>query len=133
MRLYTNMRVILTALGVVAAMANLGCSSDPNAFQPITFGAKPWTPPPGWDPEPPCAVGYFVAIDSCSGCTGISYALCVGDRFSQCVCGGPATPATTCPQMLACDANDFPPINWTEFTLYAGPGWAGRNRAGDGG
>ena len=63
----------------------------------------------------------------------ISYALCVGDTFSQCVCGGPPTPGATCPQMFVCDVNDFPPQNWVEFTMYAGPGWAGLTNRADAG
>jgi hypothetical protein len=80
--------------------------------------------------------GYFVAIDTCQGCTGISYALCDGDQFSQCVCGGSFSSGASCPQQLPCSTDDFPPPNWVEFTDYAGPGWAGldlKADAGDGG
>jgi hypothetical protein len=133
MRRLAKLPPALAVLVALAATANLRCSSDQNAFQPIAYGAKPWTPPPGWDPEPPCAVGYYIAIDTCSGCTGLSYALCVGDTFSQCVCGGPPTPGATCPQMFVCDVNDFPPQNWVEFTMYAGPGWAGLTNRADAG
>ena len=138
MRVRMKGRFIFAAATFLAAATHLAaCSGSPNAFQPIAYGAKPWQPPPGWDPEPPCSTGYYVAIDSCPGCTGISYALCVGDNFSQCVCGGPFTPGATCPQTLACSVDDFPPQNWTEFTDYAGPGWAGLKSgaagAGDGG
>ena len=105
--------------------ANLACSDNSRSFQPVTFGAQPWEPPAGWDPEPPCAVGYFIAIYGCPGCTGISYALCEGTSFTQCACGGPFWPGAMCPQTLPCSSNDFPPQNWTEFIDYAGPGWAG--------
>jgi hypothetical protein len=108
-----------------AAAADLSCYELPRDFQPITYGAKPWTPPSGWDPEPPCATGYYVAIDSCPGCTGISYALCTGVTFSQCACGGPFWPGAECPKSLVCCTNDFPPVNWLELTKYSGPGWAG--------
>ena len=107
-----------------------GVRNDPNAFQPIAYGARPWQPPPGWDPEPACSTGYFVAIDSCPGCSEISYALCVGNVFDQCVCGGPSWPGAICPQQLPCSENDFPPRNWLEFTDYAGPGWAGLSMLG---
>jgi hypothetical protein len=113
------------AAAFLAVVAHIACSGEANSFQPITYGAKPWLPPAGWDPEPPCSTGYYVAIDSCMGCSGISYALCTGDTFSQCVCGGPFTPGATCPQTLVCSVDDFPPQNWMEFTDYAGPGWAG--------
>jgi hypothetical protein len=138
MRVRVKVRFVVAALAFVAAAAHLGCSDEANSFQPVAYGAKPWLPPPGWDPEPPCPTGYYVAIDSCTGCTGLSYALCDGDTFSQCVCGGPFTPGAACPQTFACSANDFPPQNWAEFTDYAGPGWAGLKAgsgaaAGDGG
>jgi hypothetical protein len=110
--------------------AGAGCVNDPNAFQPIADGARPWQPPPGWDPQPACPTGYFVAIDSCAGCSDISYALCVGNVFDQCVCGGPPWPGAICPQGLPCSENDFPPRNWLEFTDYAGPGWAGLSMGG---
>lgn len=115
---------------VSLAAAGAGCVNDPNAFQPIAYGARPWQPPPGWDPEPACSTGYFVAIDSCPGCSEISYALCVGNVFDQCVCGGPSWPGAICPQGLPCSENDFPPRNWLEFTDYAGPGWAGLSMLG---
>jgi hypothetical protein len=99
--------------------------AGPDAFQAVAYGARPWTPPPGWDPEPPCGTGYYVAIDTCPGCNGISYALCTGTNFTQCTCGGPFTPGATCPQTFVCATDDFPPQNWLEFTDYAGPGWAG--------
>ena len=95
------------------------------AFQPVADGAKPWDPPAGWDPEPPCVTGCYVAIDSCNGCKGISYALCTGGTFTQCACGGPFWPGVECPNSLVCCANDFPPYNWMECTTYSGPGWAG--------
>jgi hypothetical protein len=107
-----------------------GCVNDPNAFQPIAYGARPWQPPPGWDPQPACSTGYFVAIDSCPGCSGISYALCVGNAFHQCACGGPSWPGAICPQQLVCSKDDFPPRNWLEFTDYVGPGWAGLSMSG---
>jgi len=135
MRARTKVR-FLVAVAVAALLggaALVACSGDANSFQPITYGAKPWQPPAGWDPEPPCPVGYYVAINSCTGCTGISYALCVGDNFSQCVCGGPFTPGATCPQTFACSTDDFPPQNWAEFTDYAGPGWAGLKAGADAG
>jgi hypothetical protein len=119
--------IIVFATFMVAA-ASLTCSTRPDAFQPITSGAKPWDPPPGWNPQPPCVVGYFVAIDSCDGCNGLSYALCVGHSFNQCVCGGSSWPGAVCPQTFACSADDFPPYNWVEFVDYAGPGWAGLSR-----
>ena len=119
---------VWAAVSLTAAGA--GCVNDPNAFQPIAYGARPWQPPPGWDPEPACPTGYFVAIDSCAGCSDISYALCVGNVFDQCVCGGPSWPGAMCPQGLACSENDFPPRNWLEFTDYAGPGWAGLSMLG---
>jgi hypothetical protein len=116
--------------GVLALLLAIGlgpgCSAGgPDAFQPIAYGARPWSPPPGWDPEPPCSTGYYVAIDSCAGCGGISYALCTGVSFTQCTCGGPFRPGATCPQTFVCSTDDFPPQNWMEFTDYAGPGWAG--------
>jgi hypothetical protein len=123
------MRVRLKVRFIVASAALLAVTgpacSDPNAFQPITNGAKPWQPPAGWAPELQCAVGYYVAIDTCPGCTGISYALCTGVDFNQCVCGSPFTPGATCPNQFHCAPNDFPPQNWYEFTDYTGPGWAG--------
>ncbi len=114
----------IVAWAALLAAASAACS-DPNAFQPITYGAKPWTPPADWAPEEQCAVGYFVAIDTCLGCTGISYALCTGVDFNQCTCGSPFTPGAMCPNQFHCAPNDFPPQNWQEFTDYTGPGWAG--------
>lgn len=117
---------LVAALGAIgAALIGTGCGQGPNAFQPVAYGARPWTPPPDWDPEPPCGTGYYIAIDSCPGCSGISYALCTGTSFTQCTCGGPFTPGATCPQTFVCGTDDFPPQNWMEFTDYAGPGWAG--------
>ena len=116
--------------GVLALVLTIGISpgcagGGPDAFQPIAYGARPWSPPPGWDPVPACGAGYYVAIDSCSGCSGISYALCTGTTFTQCTCGGPFTPGATCPHTFFCAMDDFPPQNWMEFADYAGPGWAG--------
>jgi hypothetical protein len=136
MRVRMKVRFIIAAAALLMAASHLACSGNPDAFQPIAYGAKPWQPPPGWDPEPPCVTGYYVAIDSCADCTGISYALCTGNSFTQCVCGGPFTPGATCPQTFACAADDFPPQNWMEFIDYAGPGWAGLKSGahpGDGG
>jgi hypothetical protein len=120
---------------LVAVAVGFGCTNDD--FQPLTYGAKPWTPPAGWDPQPlnsggglsQCPTGYYIAIRSCDGCTGISYALCDGWTFSQCVCGGPAwkypsAVGSTCPQLLSCDSGDFPPPNWLEYVDYNGPGRA---------
>jgi len=117
----------------IAVAASLACSPD-NSFQPITYGARPWHPPAGWNQETaglaPCVTGYYVAIDSCQGCTTpISYALCVGHSFTQCVCGGPAWPGAMCPHSLVCCSNDFPPYNWAEYSIYTGPGWAGLDNA----
>ena len=135
MRVQMNLRSSII-VGVVAFMATatgLSCYESPRSFQPIADGAKPWTPPNDpnnpWNPQPACATGYFVAIDSCPGCTGISYALCVGITFTQCVCGGPFWPGAECPKSLVCCDNEFPPYNWLELTKYAGPGWAGQNPA----
>jgi hypothetical protein len=120
----------------VGAVAGVACSDSSSSFQPLAYGARPWAPPAGWDPEPPCAPGYYVAINTCEGCAGISYALCSGTRFTQCVCGGPFWTGAVCPQTFACSSDDFPPTNWVEFTDYAGPGWAGLQSqavTGDGG
>jgi len=38
-----------------------------------------------------------------------------------------------CPQTFVCSNDDFPPVNWLEFTDYAGPGWAGLNARAAGG
>jgi hypothetical protein len=126
------MRVPFRVGFIVATAAFLtaisqGCG-DPNAFQPITYGAKPWQPPTGWAPGLQCAVGYYVTIDTCPGCTCLSYALCTGVDFNQCVCGSPFTPGATCPNQFHCAADDFPPQNWLEFTDYTGPGWAGLDK-----
>ena len=120
-----NVRFSFIVVALMAAAAGVGCYERPESFQPVASGAKPWDPPAGWNPQPACAVGYYIAIDSCPGCTGISYALCTGVTFTQCVCGGPFWPGVTCPQTLVCTADDFPPNYWLEFTYYAGPGWAG--------
>jgi hypothetical protein len=124
------------AIAALVAVVVLPACGNPDAFQPVAHGARPWSPPPGWDPEPTCATGYFIAIDSCSGCSGISYALCDGISFTQCTCGGPFWPGALCPQTFVCSSNDFPPNYWLEFTDYAGPGWAGLDKqpgGGDGG
>jgi hypothetical protein len=137
MRVQMNLRSS-TVVGVAALMAaatGLSCYESPQSFQPITTGAKPWTPQDipnydpnnPWNPEPSCTTGYYVAIDSCPGCTGISYALCTGATFTQCVCGGPFWPGVQCPKSLVCCPNDFPPYNWQELKGYSGPGWAGLN------
>ncbi len=132
MRVQMNVRFsfIVGVVAFTAIAAGLACSGSPDAFQPITYGAQPWQPPPGWfaDPYPTCATGYYVAIDSdtCKGCTGgIAYALCTGVTFTQCACGGPFWPGAECPKSLVCCPNDFPPFNWQEYTKYSGPGWAG--------
>lgn len=133
MRSQMTSRGLFPALWVailLAAGGSAACVNDPNAFQPIAAGARPWSPPPGWDPEPACPTGYFVAIDSCPGCSGLSYALCVASSFDQCTCGGPFWPGAMCPQQLPCGENDFPPKNWLEFTDYVGPGWAGLSMKG---
>ena len=125
MRARTKVRFLVATAALLGAAALEACSGDANSFQPITYGAKPWQPPPGWDPQPPCSTGYFVAIDTCPGCTGISYALCTGVDFNQCACGSPFTPGAICPNQFHCAPNDFPPQNWQEFTDYTCPGWAG--------
>jgi hypothetical protein len=121
---------------LLGAACGLACSQ--NAFQPIAYGAKPWQPPLGWKPEQmqagqPCVVGYYIAIDSCEGCTGISYALCTGQRFDQCACGTSYVPGTLpgsmCPQTLVCSADDLPPQGWQEFTDYTGPGYYGYGKS----
>jgi hypothetical protein len=129
MRVPMNVRSSFT-VGIAALIAVCvaeGCYEAPKSFQPIADGAKPWDPPAGWNPEPSCATGYYTAIDSCPGCTGISYALCTGVTYTQCVCGGPFWPGAECPKSLICCPNDFPPFNWLENTTYAGIGWAGLN------
>jgi hypothetical protein len=135
MRVQRNVRssFIVGVAAFIAAAAGLACYEGPHSFQPVTDGAKPWSPPPGWDPQPTCATGYYVAIRTCDGCSGISYALCVGISFSQCACGGPFWPGAECPKFLVCESGDFPPYNWLEFTAYAGPGWAGQNVSADAG
>jgi hypothetical protein len=125
MRVRLKLRFIVAFAALVAA-ASAACS-DPNAFQPIAYGAKPWTPPTGWAPGMQCAVGYFITIDSCPGCTGLSYALCTGVDFNQCTCGSSFTPGAYCPNQFFCAPNDFPPQGWQEFTDYIGPGWAGND------
>jgi hypothetical protein len=131
MRVQTKVRSsFIVGVAFMATAAGLSCYDSPK-FQPITSGAKPWTPPNDpnnpWDPEPPCVTGYYVAIDNCPGCTGVSYALCTGVTFTQCVCGGPFWPGVECPKSLVCCPNDFPPYNWLELQKYSGPGWAGLN------
>jgi hypothetical protein len=122
----------MAGAAAICVAAGPACS-DANAFQPIAYGAKAWYPPQGWDPQPACSTGYYIAIDSCAGCTGISYALCDGNSFSQCVCGSSFSAGAMCPQTLPCSSDDFPPQNWTEFTDYAGPGWAGLRTSSDAG
>ncbi len=124
---------IIVATAWLAIIDPTACFQSADSFQPVVYGAKPWQPPPDWNPQPPCSVGYYVAIDTCPGCSEISYALCVGQRFTQCVCGGPFTPGAMCPQTFACSPDDFPPQNWVEFTDYAGPGWAGLKHVDAGG
>ena len=136
-------RAILGVIALAAISTTPACS-NPNASQPLTYGAKPWTPPPGWDPQPGpggqpgCPAGYYIAIRSCEGCKDISYALCDAAAFTQCVCGGPmwkypTSSGSLCPQGLSCNDDDFPPLNWLEFADYTGPGWAGLQSAGDAG
>ena len=133
MQVQMNVRYpfIVVVAVFMATAAGLSCYESPQSFQPITTGAKPWTPPNDpnnpWDPEPPCVTGYYVAIDSCPGCTGVSFALCTGSTFTQCVCGGPFWPGVQCAKSVVCCPNDFPPYNWLELKTYAGPGWAGLN------
>ena len=133
MRVQMNVRYpfIVVVAVFMAVATGLSCYESPQSFQPITTGAKPWTPPNDpnnpWDPEPPCVTGYYVAIDSCPGCTGVSFALCTGSTFTQCVCGGPFWPGVQCAKSVVCCPNDFPPYNWLELKTYAGPGWAGLN------
>jgi hypothetical protein len=119
---------IVGIAALVATAAGLACSGNPDAFQPVAYGAKPWSPPAGWDPEPVCSSGYFVAIHTCNGCPAISYALCDGMAFTQCVCGGPFWPGAICPAQFVCADDDFPPYSWIEFTDYTGPGWAGLDK-----
>jgi len=121
------------AVGVAALLTGVcvpACSES--SFQPIAFDAKAWIPPAGWNPEPACVSGYYVAIngDSCGCSEPLAYALCVGSAFTQCACGSAFSPGATCPQGLSCDTNDFPPQGYTEFTDYAGPGWAGLTKDG---
>jgi len=75
--------VILGVAALLATVSGLSCYERPDSFQPITYGAKPWNPPAGWDPEPACATGYYVAINTCEGCKDISYALCTGTIFTS--------------------------------------------------
>jgi hypothetical protein len=131
MQIRSTYRFFLAVVaGLLLATLAVACSQSSTTFQPVTFGARPWSPPSGWDPEPPCGVGYYVAITTCAGCTNVSYALCDGDKFSQCTCGGRFWPGAICPQGFVCGPDDFPPWGWQEFTDYAGPGWAGLNDAG---
>jgi hypothetical protein len=134
MQVRMKVRCLLAAAAAtfVAAAVALACSQSAAPFQPIVYGAEPWTPPEGWSPDA-CATGYFIAIDTCKGCTGTSYALCTGLSYTECVCGGPFSSGATCPQTLPCTATDFPPPTWTEYTDYVGPGWAGLDDAGSGG
>lgn len=128
MRVQMNLRFsFIVGVAAFVAAAGLGCYERPSSFQPATTGAKPWQPPAGWfaDQYYTCATGYYVAIDSCDGCTGISYALCAGVTFTQCVCGGSFWPGVECPKTVVCCPNDFPPFNWLEYKGYSGPGWAG--------
>jgi hypothetical protein len=121
MRVRFDWRLIVFS-AVFLALVNPACS-DPNAFQPIATGAQPWTPPAGFAPMSQCSVGYYIAIDSCPGCADVSYALCNGDKFNQCICGTAYTPGTICPNQIHCPDNDWPPQGWFEFTDYMGPGW----------
>jgi hypothetical protein len=116
MRALMNVRssFIFGVAALMATAAGLACSEDSGSFQPVAYGAQPWDPPSTWN-EPPCVVGYYIAIQTCKGCTGISYALCDGISFSQCVCGGPFWPGAMCPTNTVCSDNDFPPINWLQF------------------
>ena len=125
MRARMNLRIAIACAACL--VVGSGACVDNNAFQPITTGAKPWQGPAGFaaSGQYVCAVGYYIAIDSCSGCSGISYALCTGDTFDQCVCGSPPWPGGSCPNQLQCAPNNFPPIGWQEYSDYIGPGWAG--------
>ena len=134
MRVKINVRssFILGVAAFLGAASGLACYENSGSFQPVTYGARPWTPPDGWfsdNPYLPCATGYYVAIDAttCKGCTGpVAYALCTGVTTNQCTCGGPFWPGAECPKSIAvCCPNDFPPINWQENTKYSGPGWFG--------
>jgi|SRR5664279_1468495 len=136
-------RLVVGVFAVIAAAILPACSIE-SSFQPLAYGAKPWTPPAGWDPQPNpggqpgCPAGYYIAIRSCDGCQDISYALCDAAAFTQCVCGGPpwkypSSSGSACPQGLSCNADDFPPPNWLEFADYTGPGWAGLQSAADSG
>jgi hypothetical protein len=131
-----RIRWVVGLLASVGVAAGFACS-DGSAFQPVTYGAKPWVPPAGWGQPPTypiqCVVGYYVAIDSCEGCTAISYALCVGTHFSQCACGGPFWTGATCPNNYACSTDDLPPAGWTEYTDYVGPGYIGFGSSSTGG
>jgi hypothetical protein len=131
MQVRTKVRCLFVAsvAALIGAAAAVACSDS--SFQPLAYGAEPWAPPEGWAPDA-CATGYYVAIESCEGCTGISYALCDGTKFTECVCGSPFTAGATCPQTLPCSTTDFPPHNWAEFTDYTGPGWAGLDSGLDG-
>jgi len=122
----------LAGLAALSGTVALFACTNSTSFQPLAYGAQPWVPPAGWDPVD-CVTGYYVAIDSCKGCPGISYALCDGSRFTQCACGGGFWAGATCPQTLDCSTTDFPPPNWTEDVDYAGPGWAGLKSSADAG
>jgi uncharacterized membrane protein YgcG len=130
MRVRSKVGLILASVAFLAA--TVSACGDQNAFQPIAYGAKPWTPPADWAPQTQCAAGYYVTIKTCPGCTGLSYALCTGVDFNQCTCGSPFTPGAYCPNQFHCAADDFPPQGWQEFTDYSGPGWAGYNSGGGG-
>lgn len=133
-RMKSGWRSIARVAVLLGTGAALACSQSSSTFQPVAAGARPWDPPAGWDPIPTCSTGYFIAIDTCPGCTGVSYALCDGSRFSQCVCGGSFSSGATCPNQVPCTSSDYPPQNWTEFADYSGPGWAGLQvHAGGGG
>jgi len=126
MQLQQKMRFIVASVAFFAAV--IPACEDPNQFQPITDGAKPWTPPACFHgaPNQNCAVGYYVAIDSCPDCTGVSYALCTGYTFDQCVCGQPYTPGAQCPLQIHCGENEFPPQNWLDYGTAGGQescGW----------
>jgi hypothetical protein len=140
MRVQTNARssFIVGVAAFLAAASGLGCYENSGSFQPVAYGARPWTPPDGWYPDDPpyypCATGYYIAIDANTcidpstrkGCTGpVAYALCTGVTHTQCTCGGPFWPGVECPKSVVCCPNDFPPFNWLENATYSGPGWFG--------
>jgi hypothetical protein len=128
----TNVCCRLLSLAAVLSgtVALSACWSD-NAFQPLADGAQPWKAPAGWNPFDN-APGYvvvgntYIAICSCPGCSGISYALCNdGLTFDQCVCGSSFYSGAACPSQWNCSDNDYPPQGWSEFNEYTGPGFAG--------